>query len=80
MEILCPLCNALKEANVVCSDCNTFMYDAGSVEDYIDSYSPYLDKNITQILNSTNPGSCVHIFKCKQCGKDTRKSIAKEFH
>lgn len=80
MEIICPLCNGLKETIEVCPNCNTSMHDAGPIENYFDDYSPYLDKNITQILNSTNPGNCVHVFKCNQCERDMRISISKEFH
>lgn len=80
MEIICPLCNGLKEASEICPDCNASMDDTGPIENYFDDYSPYLDKNITQILNSANPEVCVHLFKCNQCGRDMRISISKEFH
>lgn len=80
MEIICPLCNGLKEISEVCPNCNASMYDTGPIENYFDDYSPYLDKNITQILNNTNPENCVHLFKCIQCGSDMRISVSKEFH
>lgn len=81
MEIICPLCNGLKELEEYCPYCNSRMEDTGPIENYFDDYSPYLDKNITQMLNnSEDPMSCVHLFHCTKCDYDNRVNISKEFH
>lgn len=81
MEVICPLCNGLREAEEYCPHCNGIMEDTGSIENYYDNYSPYLDKNITQLLNNTgDPMNCVHLFQCSRCGYDTRINVSMEFH
>ena len=65
MEIICPLCNGLKKSNQICSNCNIPMKDTGPIENYFDEYSPYLDKSITQFLNSENQEICVHLLSAK---------------
>ncbi len=80
MEIICPLCNGLKEVSVSCPNCQSPMEDTGPIENYYDDYSPYLDKEITQKLDNEDFMDCVHLFQCSQCGEDQRISIRKEIH
>ncbi|TYP57394.1 hypothetical protein [Thermosediminibacter litoriperuensis] len=67
----CPLCNGLISVREPCPECGCLMEDWGRIQDYQDPYHPYLD------MNTTAPGEqrerkCVHLFKCPQCGYDTR--------
>ncbi|MCR1897741.1 hypothetical protein NSA47_01900 [Irregularibacter muris] len=78
MEMICPLCNGLKNLANPCPNCHGQMTDKGPIENFYDDYSAYLDKNITQRLDNADPNYCVHLFQCDICGKDKRMSIDRE--
>lgn len=80
MERVCPLCNGLEIAQELCPNCQSYMKDIGSIEDYYDNYSPYLDKEITEKLNETEEIYCIHLFQCPQCNRDKRISILKKVY
>ena len=79
MEMICPLCNGIKDVDNLCPDCHGQMNNKGPIEDFYDNYSAYLDQNITQRLDNADPNYCVHLFQCATCGEDKRIAIEKEF-
>lgn len=70
MQLVCPLCNGIDEAHFNCPLCHSNMVDEGPVVDYLDDYSPYLSKDITQLVDGAAHDKCVHLYKCKHCGYD----------
>ncbi|MCG0275084.1 MAG: hypothetical protein L5655_02820 [Thermosediminibacteraceae bacterium] len=50
------------------------MEDWGRVQDYMDPYQPYLDMNTTA-PDEQKERKCVHLFKCPDCGRDTRITV-----
>lgn len=71
VEPICPLCNQLTSATVVCNYCGNQLTDQGKISDYFDSYSPYEEINATKLVASSQPlqqtGECLHIFTCPSC-------------
>lgn len=71
MNVICPLCNSLKEIQVHCEHCQEPMKDCGKVVDYFDEYSAYeniatlklVDGNIESLKNHI----CLHLFFCSTC-------------
>ncbi|NLK20670.1 MAG: hypothetical protein GX308_01005 [Epulopiscium sp.] len=78
MNLVCPLCNALKTKEIICETCHTKMEDGGMIGDYYDDYSPYLPISITARIDGCPPSQCVHLFYCPKCGRDKRVSINKQ--
>jgi hypothetical protein len=78
MDLVCPLCNGLKNIEVLCNICNKNMNDGGIVSDYYDDYSPYLPISITGRIDGYPSSQCVHLFYCTKCGRDKRIAIQKE--
>ncbi|NLK97573.1 hypothetical protein [Defluviitalea saccharophila] len=78
MDLVCPLCNGLKNMEVSCMNCGEKMKDGGLVSDYYDNYSPYLPISITGKIDGRPSSECVHLFYCPQCGKDKRIAVEKE--
>ena len=70
MSLVCPLCNSLVDKKMKCLQCKEEMNDVGPVVDYLDSYSPYLSRDITQLVDGVDHNECIHIFKCDCCGYD----------
>jgi len=78
MNLICPLCNGLMEVkDVKCEFCNNVMVDKGRLTDYLDDYSPYLEMNITELVDGGPNNVCVHLFKCEKCNTDKRIAIDK---
>lgn len=75
MAFLCPLCNGLEIKNIPCEKCGGAAEDIGAVRDYFDSYSPYLDFKITNKLNGVPPDQCLHVFRCRGCGLESKIAI-----
>lgn len=80
MEIICPLCNGLREFQIDCEKCREGMKDRGRIAEYYDNYSSYLDISITELIDGVCNDECVHIFTCKNCNHDKRVSIDKIFN
>ncbi|HHY05341.1 MAG TPA: hypothetical protein GX534_09195 [Thermoanaerobacterales bacterium] len=68
MDSECPLCNALININEICPKCSSKMDDMGPVKDYLDPYSPYLEKPAAKMAGEHR---CNHLFCCPNCGYDT---------
>ncbi|RKD31457.1 hypothetical protein [Thermohalobacter berrensis] len=75
MELVCPLCNNLEEYTMECPMCKENMMDEGPIVNYLDDYSPYLPKDITQLVDGAEHDKCVHLFRCKGCNYDKRVEI-----
>lgn len=75
MELVCPLCNGLKEINYECNECKALMVDEGPIVNYLDDYSPYLSNDITQLVDGAPNDKCMHLFTCNKCNKDKRIEI-----
>lgn len=73
MEFVCPVCNRLSSYVVECPKCGKGMEDSGTVQDFIDDYSPYLEKG--SLINSTPNEICLHLFSCPQCNGDQQVPI-----
>lgn len=74
MEFLCPLCNGLEKKTIICEQCGNPMEDKGSIQEYFDDYSPYLDLEITRRVDGVPADQCLHLFGCENCG--TLRKIA----
>ena len=74
MDLVCPLCNGLFDKKMKCLNCIEIMKDVGPEVDYLDDYSPYLSKDITQLVDGVAHDECIHIFQCESCRHD-RKMI-----
>jgi hypothetical protein len=66
--VICPLCNGLISYDKCCSVCGSRMNIKDRIEDYEDSYSPYLSYNITDVNDGDPPDICSHISVCSNCG------------
>lgn len=75
MEFICPICNGLYEYNISCPECGGIMEDQGPLVDYYDDYSPYLSKDLTQLVDGVSHDKCVHLYKCINCNVDRRVEI-----
>ena len=75
MGWICPICNGLADYIIKCPDCGNRMEARGTIQDYFDDYSPYLDKGITQQVDGVEHNRCVHLFYCPNCNKDKRVVI-----
>ncbi len=71
---MCPLCNALKEVNKNCPNCNKPLEDSGKVSDYLDPYGHYNDEETVKMgdgyPNTARDQICPHLLVCKECGFD----------
>lgn len=75
MEYLCPLCNGMEKVTVKCENCGETMRDMGTIQDFFDDYSPYLDTEITRKVDGVNSDQCLHLFNCPNCNADKRVVI-----
>lgn len=72
MERICPICNGLEGVRRLCPYCGGEMEERGSLQDFIDDYSPYLSQQLGE--NLTEGGDCVHLYYCRTCDEDVRVS------
>ncbi|MEN6413258.1 MAG: hypothetical protein ABFC84_10960 [Veillonellales bacterium] len=70
MEKVCPICNALAEVDEKCPLCGNRLADGGSLQNYLGSYSPYVESSTIQLDISEH--YCVHLLVCENCHYDTR--------
>ena len=60
MGKICPLCNNIKDTNLICRSCGSQMVNMGRVQDYSDPYGPQDPINDAE-------NYCIHLFKCENC-------------
>ncbi len=77
MEWICPICNGLVSYIVRCPHCHETMTASAAIQDYFDDYSPYLDKEITEMVDGVSSKQCLHIFYCINCKENKRVPINK---
>ncbi len=75
MDLVCPLCNGIKNMNISCPVCSAKLKDNGPIVNYLDDYSPYLSNDITQLVDGALHDQCVHLFSCEKCEYDKRIKI-----
>ncbi|KNF09494.1 hypothetical protein CLPU_3c02740 [Gottschalkia purinilytica] len=75
MNLICPLCNGLKEKKVKCKNCSDYMKDYGPIVNFYDDYSPYLSNDITQLVDGVSHDCCLHLFNCDNCNYDEKVKI-----
>ncbi|SES99737.1 hypothetical protein [Anaerobranca gottschalkii] len=76
MDLICPVCNGLKEIYLQCPICHGEMEEGGSLQQFFDPYSPYLSQEIMS-LEGMSDKVCVHLIFCSNCGIDKRISVNK---
>jgi len=77
LALICPLCNGLYRQEPSCPVCGGSLSDSGLLENFTESYRPYLDRTILE-QNDGLPNSnsqCLHLFTCTDCGFDQRRTI-----
>lgn len=75
---VCILCNSLAEAEKRCPLCGSLMLDSGTVQDYYDNYSPYLDREIYEDgYKCYGEANCTHLFSCPKCGYNSYLAVPK---
>lgn len=67
---ICPICNKIREIKLICGKCKGGMVDKGRQQEYFDDYSA--DDPINDLEDS-----CVHVYKCENCGAFEKKYIKK---
>ncbi|MBM7855906.1 hypothetical protein JOC37_002328 [Desulfohalotomaculum tongense] len=68
MDYTCLMCNHLVEITQPCPNCGGEMSNLGLLQDFYDSYSPYLDQEIYEDnYKNYNHHYCVHLMKCDNC-------------
>lgn len=77
MESVCPLCNGFTPLEVRCSHCGEVMSDKGTLQDFYDPYSPYLEMGIRD-GQRRNPGQCYHVYACNRCGKEQEITVMEQ--
>jgi uncharacterized C2H2 Zn-finger protein len=70
LEQICPLCNGLHRAQKLCPYCGKVMEERGALQDFIDDYSAYLDRQLGE--NLVQSRDCVHLYYCPSCDQDVR--------
>lgn len=70
MEKICPLCNKIKDENVICKDCGGIMINIGRVQDYADPYGPQDSINDAE-------NYCIHLFECEDCRATESRKVSK---
>ncbi|PWK14382.1 hypothetical protein [Tumebacillus permanentifrigoris] len=68
MELVCPLCNGLKDVRAMCRACGVRLEDGGMITDYVGPYSPY---ELTPQMKQEHGGLCTHLLYCSTCGEQT---------
>lgn len=64
---ICPICNGLIDYEKYCSKCGAKMEILERIEDYDDSYAPYLNYSLTDLNDGDPPGICSHVSICHNC-------------
>jgi rubredoxin len=67
---ICPVCNSLYEAEQTCASCGHTLVDAGTLQDFFDDSSAYLDRDIYEDDRCNQNSYCVHLFACPHCHAD----------
>lgn len=65
---ICPLCNGMIDYIKYCPSCGGRMEVYDRVENYDDSYSPYLSYPLTDLNDGDPPSICSHSAQCPVCG------------
>lgn len=69
--MLCPVCNNLFEIRKKCITCGRVMVNAGTVYDFYDPYSAYLELDVYAGNNKYLADNyCVHLYTCRHCCLD----------
>lgn len=76
MDLICPVCNGLKDIYLQCSTCLQDMEEGGSLQQFFDPYSPYLSQELMD-LEGISDKVCIHLLFCYNCGIDKRVSVDK---
>ncbi|QNO15630.1 hypothetical protein HYG86_13020 [Alkalicella caledoniensis] len=76
MDFICPVCNGLENIYIDCPKCRESMEEGGSLQQFLDSYSPYISGDILD-EEGMNEKQCVHLVFCGECGYDERVSVKK---
>lgn len=79
MEYVCPICNSMSSYLFKCNTCGGQMENKGTIQDYLDDYSPYLPLEITQRVDGVGEDKCAHIFYCRECNHHQRIAIDKVY-
>jgi DNA-directed RNA polymerase subunit M/transcription elongation factor TFIIS len=66
MEV-CPICNNLFDYKKNCIKCGERMEILDRIENYEDSYAPYLNYEITDLNDGTASNICSHLMICPKC-------------
>ncbi len=77
MELVCPICNRLFTFLLKCPACGSQMESVGTLQDFLDSYSPNLPIDTVQYVDGVSQVQCLHIFSCKSCNYDKRIPVDK---
>lgn len=73
MNMICPLCNGLKNLqDYKCPGCGHYMQDQGRISVFFGPYSPYEELKVENSLDE----KCMHLISCPVCGIDFRINIA----
>ena len=75
MELVCPICNDMVVYLLRCPQCGKQMKNKGTITEFLDDYSAYLDLNITQRVDGVAYDKCVHLFYCENCNCDKRIAV-----
>jgi transcription elongation factor Elf1 len=71
---ICPICNGLREIELICTNCGSSMMESGRLMDFYDDYSPYMEIDLMKLEDGypdTNSGhKCPHLYQCPSCNKD----------
>lgn len=76
---VCPACNGLDLTYVACNSCQGLMDEIGKMEDYMDPYYPYMDKDSFTIDNKgllMGDHQCVHLYYCNSCNRIEYRSFS----
>lgn len=75
MEKGCPLCNGIIDVCEICPYCGMKMEDGGSIDEYFDPYSPYVE--LKDEMGNVKKDRCLHLVYCPFCGNDKKVYINK---
>lgn len=76
---VCPICNGLSHLNKACTNCGKQMDEIGKMEDYMDPYYPYMDKESFSMDNKKlliGDHLCVHLYYCEFCNRIEYQSVS----
>lgn len=68
---VCPLCNGMVDYIKYCPSCGSRMEIFDRVENYFDSYAPYLNYPLTDLNDGDPPHICSHSAHCPVCGMES---------